>query len=125
MTIEELKQEIEQNTGIPADLLTGETAEENITQAKALLAYKRKNTIETPKTTAEQFSEWLSAKRGDPVQDNRITALDGIAEAARREAGGYPYVKDGGEIDTSRLPDPRPTKQQFEEWFYNVSAWRP
>lgn len=48
MTIEELKQTIEQRTGVPASFLTGETAEENIAQAKALLAYKREAQQQRP-----------------------------------------------------------------------------
>lgn len=38
MSIDEFKQTIEQRVGVPANHLTGETAEENIAQAKVLLA---------------------------------------------------------------------------------------
>ena len=98
MTIEELKQTIEQRTGVPASFLTGETAEENIAQAKALLAYKREAQQQRPKTTAEQFSDWLGGQLEErdrqtaaafglnyeaPEKDPAGAALADIAEAVR------------------------------------------
>lgn len=92
MTIEELKQTIEQRTGIPKTLLTGETAEEDIAQAKALLAFKKEHEAQRPKKrTAEQFSDWLSVQYGEGLQDTANAAL--------------------GEIR-----DERSTAQQFADW---------
>lgn len=123
MSIEELKQIIEQRTGVPASLLTGETAEENIAQAKAILAYKRDLDTQTPKTARGQFVEWFNASQGKEAQDTAGAALAEIEDAARMEAGGYPAVQDSGEV--TGLPDPRPARDQFAEWFGQKSAFNP
>ena len=123
MSIEELKQIIEQRTGVPASLLTGETAEENIAQAKAILAYKRDLDTQTPRTAQEQFAEWLNASQGKEAQDTAGAALAEIEDAARMEAGGYPAVQDSGEA--AGLPDPRPARDQFAEWFGQKTAFDP
>ena len=140
MTIEELKQTIEQRTGVPASLLTGETAEENIAQAKAMLAYKREYEQQRPKTAAEQFSDWLGGQLEEknrqtaaafglhyeaPETDPAGAALADIAEAVRVEGGGYPMVKDGGQVDTSNMPDPRPAREQFADWLGQQTAFAP
>ena len=123
MSIEELKQIIEQRTGVPASLLTGETAEENIAQAKAILAYKRDLDTQTPRTAGEQFAEWLNASQGKEAQDTAGAALAEIEDAARMETGGYPAVQDSGEV--TGLPDPRPAREQFAEWLGQKSAFNP
>ena len=140
MTIEELKQTIEQRTGVPASFLTGETAEENIAQAKAFLAYKREYEQQRPKSTAEQFSDWIGGQLEErdrqtaaafglhyeaPEKDPAGAALADIEEAVRVEAGGYPMVKDGGQIDTSNMPDPRPAREQFADWLGQKTAFDP
>lgn len=140
MTIEELRSTIEQRTGVPASLLTGETAEENIAQAKAFLAYKREYEQQRPKSTAEQFSDWIGGQLEErdrqtaaafglqytpPQTDPAGAALAEIEEAARVEAGGYPMVKDGGQIDTSNMPDPRPAREQFADWLGQRTAFDP
>lgn len=132
MTIDEVKQTIEQRTGVPASLLTGETAEENIAQAKAILAYKREHEQqrghEQPpaKTTREQFADWFNAQVGgaDP-HDTAGAALAEIEEAARVAAGGYPMTRDGGEVDGGKMPDGRTTREQFAGWFNNKTAFNP
>ena len=123
MSIEELKQIIEQRTGVPASLLTGETAEENIAQAKAILAYKRDLDTQTPRTAQERFAEWLNASQGKEDQDTAGATLAEIEDAARMEAGGYPAVQDNGEV--TGLPDPRPARDQFAEWLGQKSAFNP
>lgn len=126
MTVEELKQEIAQRTGVPAALLNGETAEENIAQAKALLAYKRECDEQRPKTTAEKFSDWLNAQAGEDAPqaapEAATTALEAATQATAT-AGGYPIVRDGGEA--SGLPDPRPAREQFAEWLQKKTAFDP
>lgn len=64
MDIKQIKDIVEQQTGVPASFLTGETMEENLSQAKALLAYKREQQFneEKPKTTKEKFAEWFNSK---------------------------------------------------------------
>ena len=123
MTLDVIKEMIEQRTGVPASLLTGETAEENIAQAKAILAYKREHEAQRPKSTREQFAEWLDARDGIEPQDEAGAALAEIEEAARKEAGGYPRIQDGGEI--GNLPDARPASEQFAEWLDKKMAFNP
>lgn len=124
MNIDELKTAIEQGTGIPASLLTGETEEENIAQAKAFLAYKRESEATRPKSTREQFKEWLNASQGIEEPDTAGAALEEIQEALRVEAGGYPKVPDGG-TPAGDFPDPRPAREQFAEYFGQIAAFDP
>lgn len=114
MNLENLKNEIEQRTGVPASLLSGETPEENIAQAKALLAYKREHEAQQPKTTAEQFADWMNARQGIYPEDTEGAALADIEEAVRVEAGGYPMTRDGGEVNN--LADLRPAREKFADW---------
>lgn len=124
MTTEELKQEIAKQTGIPAALLTGETVEENIAQAKALLAYKREHNAQDPKTAQEQFNEWIGGKLEELdrqaadyglsfAADPAGAALAEIEKQARKEEGGYPAIQNGGNADTTNT---RPAKELFAEW---------
>ncbi len=122
MNLEELKQTIEKQTGIPANLLTGETTEENIAQAKALLAYKREADAERPRTTAEQFSDWMNAQDGIEQPDIAGQALADIEEAARIEAGGYPMTRDAGE---AHITIKGTAKEQFAEWIGKKTAYDP
>lgn len=139
MTTEELKQEIAQRTGIPAALLTGETAEENIAQAKALLAYKREHEVQRPKTTREQFADWHNEQMDErdrqkaaylgllytPSQaDPAGAALAEIEERARLDAGGYPSLQDGGSVNVN-LGDTRSAKEQFADWLADRTAFDP
>lgn len=139
INLEDLKQTIENKAGVPASLLTGETAEENIAQAKAILAFKREREAQRPKSTREQFAEWMTGKFEDrdrhtadmvglqyvPPEAPEEAALAELEETARTEAGGYPVIKDGGQIGTDNLPDPRPTREQFAEWFGQKTAFDP
>ena len=135
MTVEELKKTIEDRAGVPANLLKGETHEETIAQAKALVAYKREHDQKIQKTTAEQFADYMA---GFVESSNRRTAdilginytpqpedpaAAALADIEKSIKG--PAIPDGGEIDTSRLPDPRPTSEQFEDWFNAVTAFDP
>lgn len=124
MTLEELKQEIAERTGVPALLLTGETAEENIAQAKALLAYKRDAEADTqrPRSTTEQFTDWLTARDGIEQPDTAGQALADIEEQARVEAGGYPMTRDAGEANYTPSKN---TKEQFAEWVSGRTAFDP
>lgn len=139
MNTEELKQEIAQRTGIPAVLLTGETAEENIAQAKALLAYKREHEAQRPKTAAEQFSDWIGGQLEErdrqtaaafglqytpPQKDEAGAALADIEERARVEAGGYPMLQDGGSVNVN-LGDGRSAREQFADWLGQRTAFDP
>ena len=145
MTIEELKRTIEQHTGVPASLLTGETAEENIAQAKAMLAYKaehEEHERQRSRTIAEQFGEWIGGQLEErdrqtaaafglqynaPEKDPAGAALAEIAEAVRVDGGGYPMVNDGGNpyINGKEVPDARPAHEQLAEWLNQKLAFDP
>ena len=126
MKAEDVKQEISQRTGIPVHLLTGETPEEDIVRAKALLAFKRNNRQEEPKSTSQQFAEWFSAQSGeDPAEDESMQALKAYEEELRLASGGYPNMKDGGENLTIAGQDGRSTREQFAAWFGQKAAYNP
>lgn len=96
MNLDVLRQVIEEKTGVPAALLNGETVEENLAQAKSLLAYRREHEAEPVRSTKEQFEEWFS---GQDPKDHASKALADIASLA----------EDGKE-------DTRSTAEQFGEW---------
>lgn len=121
MTLDEFKQEIEQQIGVPSSLLSGESEEECIAQAKALLIYRSEYDAQRPKNHAEQFKAWFNEQYGIEEQDEAGRKLAEIEEQARVEAGGYPRVIDGGEV--TRLPDPRPNAEKFAEWLYQQPDW--
>lgn len=123
MNIDELKTAIEQGTGVQASLLTGETSEEVIAQAKAFLAFKKESEDRRPKSTAEQFGSWFNAVQGIEEPDEAGAALASIQEAVRVAEGGYPRVPDGGTPQNIEYrQDPR---DAFKEWFGDVSAYDP
>ena len=124
MTLEELKQEIEQRTGVQASLLKGETAEENIAYAKAVLAFRKEHEAKRPKTAGEQFAEWYNAQQGIEPQDEAGAALAQIEEQARLDAGGYPMLKDGGSANVN-IGDGRTPAQQFADWAGQQLAFNP
>ncbi len=117
MTTDEIRLRIEQDTGIPASLLTGETAEENIAQAKTLLAYTKTGEQDNGK----QFEAWMQNQLGIEVPDPRDQALASIEESTLSSLY-YPDTGDGGEID---LGDGRDTRDQFAEWMGQQLAWDP
>lgn len=126
MNMEDVKLRIERDTGVPASLLTGETTEECIVQAKALLTLKRKYEYQPPqqKSAQEQFADWMRARLGEEQpQDTTTAALDAIEREAAEEAGGYPVVRDAGEVEAG--PAPRSTREQFADWFSKKTAWDP
>lgn len=130
MTIDELKQTIEQRTGVPASLLTGETIEENIAQAKTLLELKRERAAQRPGNTKDQFSKWLGDQIDEKTRyaadtfgirtaptDPEGAALAEIERKAKREAG---HIPDGGETDYTKFPDTRPNREKFRDWFDGI-----
>lgn len=135
MIISEIKQIIEQQTGVPASFLTGETAEENIAQAKALLAYKREVAEKRPKSTVEEFGEWFNGQIDDQngvpngAKDQASEALANLENALKAEGSNYPITKDNGEV--MNRSDERPLHDQFKEWLdgklgynQNESDWK-
>lgn len=122
MTLDDLKQDIADKTGIPAHLLKGETAEETIAHAKALLAYKKDAEANREKTPREQFAEWLQAQEGG--QPEEVDPMAQIEEDLRIASGGYPIVKDGGSANV-QIGDARSPQEQFSEWIGKQFAFDP
>lgn len=72
-TIREMHAKVAKDTGVPAELLHGESEEECMEQAYGILAYKNNavypsvkdggeiQNIETKKSVAEQFADWFNA----------------------------------------------------------------
>lgn len=119
MTIEEIKQEISRRTGVPTSFLYGETLEENVALAKAVLLYRKEKRGSATKTTREQFAEWFSGS--DEVADRTEEAMSNLEEFYR--ASFYPQVDDKGEV--ANMPEGRPASEQFAEWFGNKTAFDP
>lgn len=112
MDIETLKKEIEDRTGVPANLLNGTTAAENISIAKQILGFKIENEEHKPKSTREQFAEVITA--AEPAADPRMIELKNIENEEMKNTFG-PIVKDAGEVQKV-LGDPRPNWEQFDEF---------
>lgn len=107
-TIEELKRAASEKSGVPAELIQGETPEEIAAHAAALAAYKVERYREKP--TREKFAAWLN---GTIPEEPAGTA---------EETTAYPTVKDAGETKVAYKED---TRKQFEEWFKDISAFQP
>ena len=127
----EIKQLVSQRTGIPENLLNGDTPEEVITRARAVLAYKKSVEAERPKDAREQFIDWCHATEkengyfnaADDYIGGANRALDEISETLRVEAGGYPRIADGGEIAHGGFTPP--PEEQFRDWLYAQTAFDP
>lgn len=118
-TIQDIKKTIEQRAGVPASLLNGETAEEVIAHAKALLAFKKEHEAQRPKSTQEQFTEWNRQLNGIETGDEAGEALADIENSLRPYAVG---IRDAGEIE--HAPDGRTAQEQFKEWWLEKTAIR-
>lgn len=113
----DLKNEIEKRAGVPAYLLTGETEEEILAQAKALIVFKKTYEPVEPKSPREQFYEWQRKLDGIETGDEAGEALAEI-ENERRP---YPFgIRDAGEVE--HVPDGKTAKEHFEEWFTEKTA---
>lgn len=122
MTLEESKRDIERRTGVPAALLTGESAEENEVRAMALLAYRRevtgRNLSRSPQSTAERFKAWFDAQMEEEAPAPAPAAAPDPVPPA-----GYPSLKDAGEVRD--LSDPRTARDKFAEWAGDQLAFDP
>lgn len=126
--IEALKQELTERAGVPASMLNGKTVRENIDQARAFLDWKKDQEGQKaePKTTMEQFAEWVRAREGvAEEQPPEYAALAEIEERERVAAGGYPIVKDGSSDHNGYFGDPRPAAEQFGDWFKRKTVYNP
>ena len=126
MTLDEFKQETSKATGIPINLLEGETGEEVISRAKAIYAMKQKNEVAAPKTAAEQFADWFKSyeaeKYGEEVQ---IDIFEGLSNTAREVDGIYTTIPDTSIdpiMDGIICETPA---EQFTAWFKGHTAFDP
>ena len=116
MKVEELKQIIEKRAGVPANLLTGETIEENISQAKALIVFKKQQEQKAGQTASarEQFAAWLTTgqnKSNNDLAMEAITTIEkSIKENNRQAAGG----------EASGTGSGKSAKEQFAAWLNNI-----
>ena len=111
MNNDEFKSYIASKTGIPEELLTGKTPEENLSLAASLLAFKSDSENATNKSASELFSDWFNDQMGEEQQSDISAVIDDLKETA---FPSYPKVHDGGEITT--IPDPQATRDQFADW---------
>jgi len=114
-TTKSLRDEIAELADIPANLLTGETEEEIIAQAKALNAYRTERQEQTrqkaPQTNAEKFAEWIQSQS---------TAVSGYYDVNGLVSNTPPApdkVTDGGEL--ARLPKRESNALKFAQWASN------
>lgn len=128
MNNQELRSYIEQQTGVPADLLTGQTQKEILQQARDFLDLQR-NQLQENKTTRELFAEWantpaqeMERTEGQTARDLFIAWMNGPEEEeARPEPPAYPELKDG---QPENMPSVnRPIREIFEESFSDPGTW--
>lgn len=121
----EIKQTISQRTGIPAELLKGDTPDELLTYAKALLTYRKEQETEQPKSTREQFAEWYNATAGNTSEYIDIAKMELVEMGYELTMNGNisPRVKDAGEV--TNLPDPRTPREQFGDWLKEKTTFDP
>lgn len=77
--MDKLRELIEKKTGIPVNLLTGDTDAENMELAKGILKYKREN---QPRNTRQNLKDpymaWLHTLKGVQLQSKEEEALNKI-----------------------------------------------
>ena len=116
-----LKQEAAEKTGVPANLIKGETTEEIAASAFALSKFRNEY---NEKADAEK----RAAYENMPTRDKFAAWLNGDipAEPAAEPTPtppAYPIVPDGGTPQNIEYrQDPR---ESFREWFSDVSAFNP
>jgi len=123
---ESIRQLVSQTTGVPAELISGETVEEMQAHANMLKDFRQANISaapsapdQEPKSNADLFSDWMNQSLGRVAQPETM-------EAAAESMPVYPTVRDGGEIITpTHTPS---TADLFAECLASaqqVMAWQP
>lgn len=106
-----LKKVASEKTGVPADLIGGETIEEIAASAAALAAYKRDSYENAP--TRDKFAAWFSGEK----------PAERVADPVPTEPN-YPNVPDGGEPQNMGYA-PQDPRDAFKAWFGDISAFNP
>lgn len=115
MNNDEFKSHIASKTGIPEELLTGKSPEENLSLAASLLAFKSDSENTPHKSASELFSDWFNNQMVEEPQSDISAVIDDLKETA---FPSYPKLHDGGEI--TNIPDPSSNRDKFEEWASNA-----
>lgn len=127
-TIDEIKRDISEKTGIPVALLEGSTTEEIINRSRSILEVRKNSEIARKRSTTELFSGWFNEVTGQEEQSETEKALEAvgqIAEAVGMSQGNYPVIRDGGSLNPARLPDGRSAQEQFGDWLNESLQWDP
>ena len=119
--IMELKKIAAEKTGVPANLIKGETTEEIAASAFALAKFRNEY---SEKTDAEKRAEYENM----PTRERFAKWFNGEepAEPAAEPAPtppAYPNVRDGG--TPQNIEYRRDPRDAFAEWFGGVSAFDP
>lgn len=126
MEIEFVKAAISRKTGIPVNLLDGQTAEEIDARAKTLLSIKDQNYSETPKSPREQFAEYFSDQLGDGYTIQAGNPVQDAKTVPKRPISSYPVLPDGGSPYMGPDPEYNGTpREQFAQYFAEKSAFNP
>lgn len=127
MTLDDFKNGIEERTGIPTSLLTADTEDGCIAQAENYLAFKKEHEATRPKSTREQFADWMSEKEGREKADPALEGLAQIKEQNWVDQGGFPKVHDGGNVlvNDVKFGDSRTPREQFAAWLKKQTQFDP
>lgn len=123
MILEDVKKELSSRTGIPVSLLDGETIEENIAKAKAIIAYRRDH--DKPQSAKEEFSLWFQEMNGDEKPDpmENVTKY----ENELRSLDCYPQIRDGGSVlvNDNTLNAKEDPSKEFGKMLDSALAYNP
>lgn len=117
--IMELKKIAAEKTGVPADMISGETTEEIAASAYAIAHFRNeyranakaeeeKRAAYDATPTRDKFAAWFT---GEPLPDPAPTP------------SAYPNVPDGG--TPQNIEYRRDPRDAFSEWFGDISAYNP
>ena len=125
MNNEEARRAIADGTGIPENLLSGDTVKNIIKQARDLLAYR--GTDPTPaESTRESFAQFINASLGIDGPQSSLNPFAFLDDFERKEFPSYPDTKDPGTVPTNSAPQNK-TRDQFAGWFddqlSNPTGW--
>lgn len=126
MNLEEIRAQIEIRSGVPISLLTGETTEEVIAQAKAFISLKREYKQKAAKDARTDFAEWASSEMGEEnisPEDESTRAILDLEEELRLNAGGYPQIENDG--NNINLGEGLNARQQFDAFMSDSMAFNP
>lgn len=132
MTIEELKNTIEQKTGIPASLLQGTGPNEVIAYAKNLANFAKPSVPASPigddsqqKSSRDTFADWANQNffGGRVEPDEGAGVMQALDQIEAELSKPYPATPDGGEASHNFI---KPSlRDQFVEWSRDALAYNP